>query len=159
MKIDPQKLQAMFLRPQSEANQNLTKSGEYDTFAALLEEESKNQSQTTSATTSTSAALMTNSLLGLIQAGQATSATASVSAQDQVEGVLELLDQYIAALGDPQKTLKDIAPLAEDLGNQASSLDELAAGLASSDPLKQITNDTAVLAGVEALKFRRGDFV
>ncbi|MDR1657238.1 MAG: hypothetical protein LBT47_06750 [Deltaproteobacteria bacterium] len=165
MIIDPQKLEAVFLRPLTETNQKNSKSDEIGNFAALLDGQSQNQSLVSEASSGldeSSAVLMSNSLLGLLQtsqAGQTAAPLSSLSAGDEVGGVLDLLEQYMAALGDPQKTLKEIAPLAEDLSREASKLDQLAAGLKSSDPLKQITNDTAVLAAVEALKFRRGDFV
>jgi predicted metal-dependent hydrolase len=112
-----------------------------------------------------SASLLANSLLGLLQTGQTESAAeplalSGASGVDaEVEYVLNMLDDYIKALGDPQKTLKDIAPLADDLDRGATRLDQLASTLEEGDPLKGLTNDTAALAAVEALKFRRGDLI
>jgi hypothetical protein len=79
--------------------------------------------------------------------------------EDEIGGVLDMLDQYMNALGDPNVTLKEIAPLVEDLDRSASRLDKIAGQLGQDSPIKQLTNETAVLAAVEALKFKRGDFV
>lgn len=186
MKVDQQTLESVFLRPQKD--QGLSGKGvvpgQAENFAAMLlegEEKSALPSQTGSLSES-SAALWAASLLGRIQAGQAagdsgrasaismpdqaagasslvSAPTLSDQAESEVGGVLEMLEKYMSALGDPQVTLKEIAPMVGDLDRGALRLDKLAAGLGEGDPLKGLTNETAALAAVEALKFKRGDFV
>jgi hypothetical protein len=170
MKIDPQQLQAVFLRPETAEKADRTAHGNpAEDFAAILGQQATQTASDSSAKLSldeTSASMLASGLLGLLQAGQADQAsslvnmpTPSIGVDDEVESVLDILESYMAALGDPQKTLKEIAPLADDLENGATRLDKLAAALEEGDPLKGLTSDTAVLAAVEALKFRRGDFV
>jgi len=69
------------------------------------------------------------------------------------------MDRYAVALGDEARTLKDLAPLADDLGQEADRLSRLSHKLKESDPLKGLSNEAAVLATVEAMKFKRGDYV
>jgi hypothetical protein len=171
MKIDPQQLQAVFLRPETSEKADKTAHGSpAEDFAAILEQQASQATATDpSAKLSldeTSASMMASGLLGLLQAGQADQASSlvnmpnpAIGVDDEVESVLDILESYMQALGDPQKTLKEIAPLADDLENGATRLDKLASALEEGDPLKGLTSDTAVLAAVEALKFRRGDFV
>ncbi|MDR0882448.1 MAG: hypothetical protein LBP55_07885 [Candidatus Adiutrix sp.] len=97
-------------------------------------------------------------LVGLILANQSL-AEKSAGPEQQVEKALDQMEKYAAALGDPDRSLRDIAPLAEDLQKSAGQLAEISQGLLESNPLKGLANDTAVLATVEAMKFRRGDYV
>lgn len=80
-------------------------------------------------------------------------------AERQLEEALDQIEQYANALGDSRKTLRDIAPLAEDLHRTAGQLSELSRNLPEGNPLKGLSGEAAVLATVEAMKFRRGDFV
>lgn len=167
MRVDPKQLQAVFLRPESAK----TTANPADDFAAVLGAAAGAQGQLPNPALKldeSSAALLSASLLGRLQTERSasgldvaalTEADLSVPVDQEVGGVLDLLERYAEALGDPQRTLKDIAPLAEDLDQGAARLDRLAATLAEDDPLRSLTNDTAVLAAVESLKFRRGDFV
>jgi len=76
----------------------------------------------------------------------------------QINGVVDTLDRYSAALGDPNYTLKDIEPLAEEIEEQAQILqDSLAKG--DFGPLQKLAEETLAQARVEAIKFRRGDYV
>ena len=165
MKIDPQQLQAVFLRPQSEKGEKTSQGNPAEDFAAILDVRKISPApEPASSQQESSASLLTNSLLGLLQTGQADQVTMPAAAaimgvDDEVDSVLGILENYMAALGDPQKTLKEIAPLADDLDRGATRLDQLSSSLEEGDPLKGLTNDTAVLAAVEALKFRRGDFL
>jgi hypothetical protein len=168
MRIDPRQLQAVLPKPETDKIGGAHGSPAED-FAAILgaQEAPKERSSTPDSPLrleETSAALLSASLLGKLQTGRA-SAVASPLADpafgvdEEVDSVLKVLESYIQALGDPGKTLKDIAPLADELDRGATRLDQLAASLDLDDPLKSLTNDTAVLAAVEALKFRRGDLV
>jgi hypothetical protein len=84
---------------------------------------------------------------------------ASLQTRQQLERTLDQMDRYAVALGDEDRTLKDIAPLADDLGQEADRLSRLSFKLKESDPLKGLSNEAAVLATVEAMKFKRGDYV
>lgn len=171
MKIDPQQLQAVFLRPETadKSDKAAAYGNPAEDFAAILEAQTANAAATSPelnlSLQESSASLLTSSLLGLLQAGKSDSATSpaalgTVPAVDsEIESVLDILENYMNALGDPQKTLKEIAPLADDLDRGATKLDQLASSLEEGDPLKSLTNDTAALAAVEALKFRRGDLI
>ena len=167
MKVDPKTLQSVFLRPETGERTGKSAHGNpAEDFAAILEAQT-NASQVKSPNPSlgldeSSASLLTNSLLGMLQTGQAASTPSTLAlpgVDDEVDSVLSVLDNYVQALGAPSKTLKEIAPLADDLDRGATRLDQLAASLAEDDPLKGLTSDTAVLAAVEAIKFRRGDLV
>ncbi|MDR3135662.1 MAG: hypothetical protein LBU69_06180 [Deltaproteobacteria bacterium] len=161
MKIDSQILDNVMLRPQQGTSRE-GKPSQAENFAALLssETEKKELNPVPAGLDEGSAALWANSLLGKIQAGQATPASQLVpGVEDEIGGVLDILEKYVAALGDPQVTLKELAPLVDNLDEGASKLDKLASGLSKDDPIKQLTNETAALAAVEALKFKRGDFV
>ncbi|MDR2301158.1 MAG: hypothetical protein LBF38_03855 [Deltaproteobacteria bacterium] len=162
MKIDRQILDSVFLRPQQQEQGREVKPSQVEDFAALLkgENEQKNLNPVPEGLDEGSAALWANSLLGKIQTEQATLANQqAVGVEDEIDGVLDVLEKYLTALGDPQVTLKEIAPLVDSLDEGASRLDKLAGELSIDDPIKPLTNDTAVLAAVEALKFKRGDYV
>jgi hypothetical protein len=167
MKIDPRQLQAVFLRPESAEKPGQSAHGSpADDFAAILEAQSsasQNQAAKELSLDESSASLLATSLLGRLQTEQASSLTvqaaeSTLGVDQEVDSVIQMLESYMLALGDPSKTLKEIAPLADDLDRGATRLDLLASGLQEGDPLKGLTNDTAALAAVEAIKFRRGDF-
>ncbi len=98
------------------------------------------------------------SFVGLIMANQKIS-DQTPPAEKQFENALDKIEEYASALGDAGKTLKDIEPLANDLEKTAGRLSELSRNLPEGDPLKGLSNDAAVLATVEAMKFRRGDYI
>jgi hypothetical protein len=162
MKIDRQILDSVFLRPQE--SQQAGKASQAGEFEALLKtgQEQRELNPVPPGLDDSSAALWANSLLGQIQAGQASSPSSLLpvaGVEDEIGGVLDILEKYASALGDPSLSLKQIAPMADQLGQGASRLDQIAAGLGQDDPIKSLTSETAVLAAVEALKFKRGDFV
>lgn len=75
----------------------------------------------------------------------------------QADKILDLMDNYAKALGDPQRTLKSVEPILEQIQDEVKRL--------PTDPsqdntgLGNIINDIAVMASVEAIKFHRGDYV
>ncbi|MDR0620688.1 MAG: hypothetical protein LBJ61_02240 [Deltaproteobacteria bacterium] len=164
MKIDQKILDSVFLRPQQQEIGRETKQNQVGDFDSLLKGGTvpKELNPVPAGLHEGSAALWANSLLGKIQTEQAT-ATASVGqlpgVEDEIDGVLEILEKYMEALGDPGVNLKDIAPLVDNLDRGATRLDQLAGGLSIDDPIKPLTDETAALAAVEALKFKRGDYV
>jgi hypothetical protein len=179
MKIDPSHAaEAVFLRPQTEtAAARAQKAGSAD-FAALMEQGpgasetmggAKSAMELISGSKSEDRGaaaefLSRNSLsqlqLSILKAdtGAAPPATPQEAAQ-KIEETLGLLEQYAVSLGDPSNTLKDLGPLAEELSLTAGNLDSLSKKLPEDDPLKDLSSETAALAAVEALKFKRGDFL
>jgi hypothetical protein len=130
-------------------------------FSRLMEEQSTTPAAAAekSATGAGALNMMNNSsLVGLIMANKGVS-EAKNTPQQQLESALGKMEEYASALGDSGKTLKDIDPLAEDRRRMAGKLSETSRNLADGHPLKGLTNDAAVLATVEAMKFTRGDYV
>ncbi|MDL2226035.1 hypothetical protein LJB86_00025 [Deltaproteobacteria bacterium OttesenSCG-928-M10] len=127
-------------------------------FSRLLEE-NKNTEAASSQTAGGSAAaglLQNASMVGMIMAGQGVDNSSPLK---QVESALDKIEQYADALGDSTKTLKDIEPLANELNKAAGQLSQLSQRLPEGDPMKSLSSDTAVLATVEAMKFKRGDYI
>ena len=126
-------------------------------FSKLLEQQKSTASEAGSGPTA--AGLLENSsMIGRIMAVQKI-ADKSVSPGQQVENALDQMEEYAAALGDTNRSLKDIEPLADNLQKTAGQLSELSQSLPEDDPLKGISNDAAILATVESMKFKRGDYV
>lgn len=146
---------------------NLQKNGEANKlkedhgFSRLLEEKSQasGAASENAAPGAGAVNLMNNSgLVGMIMATKGIN-EAKGGPQQQLESTLNKIDEYASALGDTSKTLKDIEPLADDMRKAAGQLSETSKSLADDHPLKGLTNDAAVLATVEAMKFKRGDYV
>jgi hypothetical protein len=182
MKIDPNRItEAVFLRAQTQTSAAQTQKTPSEEFAALLQEQDKGQSASgpvglRSAMELLSGAkdsgrgaaaefLSRNSLsqlqLSILKTDTASAAQPATpqEAAQKIEKTLGLLEEYAVSLGDPANTLKDLAPLAEELSLQAGGLDTLTKKLPVDDPLRELGSDTAALAAIEALKFKRGDFL
>ncbi len=130
-------------------------------FSKLLEEqnaEGKVPAEKSSAGPGALNMMTGSGLVGLIMAQKGVSEVKNTP-EEQLDKTLGKLEEYSAALGDSSKTLKDIAPLAEDMRQMAGRLSETSRNLADGHPLKGLTNEAAVLATVEAMKFTRGDYV
>jgi hypothetical protein len=125
-------------------------------FASLLAGQKSAPSPQTPAGSAAAMLLENQALSSLIRPGLE---AASLQTRQQLERTLDQMDRYAVALGDGARTLKDIAPLADDLGQEADRLSRLSHKLKESDPLKDLSNEAAVLATVEAMKFKRGDYV
>ncbi|MDR2349088.1 MAG: hypothetical protein LBF41_00485 [Deltaproteobacteria bacterium] len=173
MKIDSYNPEAVFLRPRNESvtgAPNPKIDGGED-FSALLEEKAKfaltanslDPSAATGSDKTSGTAFLTQSSLASIQLSklrlQSQTQATSEEVTAQIQDALALLESYAAALGDPENTLKDMAPMAEELSLSADALNTLGKSLKAGDPLKDLTGETATLSAVEALKFKRGDFV
>ncbi len=78
----------------------------------------------------------------------------------QTDKLLGLLDAYSSKLVDPNISLKNIAPVVEEINNNAGSLLKETQNLTDSDiNLKHIATHTIVTAQTEYLKFHRGDYI
>lgn len=76
----------------------------------------------------------------------------------QINGVVDSIDRYSEALGNPVYTLKDLEPLAADMEEQAQSLQaKLQEGGFGS--LRGVAEETLAQAQIAAIKFRRGDYI
>jgi hypothetical protein len=180
MKVDPSRIaEAVFLRPQNETPAaRAQKAGSAD-FASLLEQGpgagtagssameilSGSKDKDKESGRGTVAEFLSRNNLSQLQLsvlkseGDTSVPSTPQEAAQKIEETLSLLEQYAVSLGDPANTLKDLAPMADDLSLSAGSLDGLAKKLPEDDPLRELGSETAALAAVEALKFKRGDFV
>ncbi|HPI92929.1 MAG TPA: hypothetical protein PLT09_03825 [Deltaproteobacteria bacterium] len=75
------------------------------------------------------------------------------------EDALELLESYSQAVGDPQVSLKELAPMVDEMEAMKARVDGAASFISDDDPLKGIMNDVSAALDVEVLKFRRGDLI
>ncbi|HON38530.1 MAG TPA: hypothetical protein PLY57_07100 [Deltaproteobacteria bacterium] len=73
------------------------------------------------------------------------------------EQALDLLDAYARVLADPRRSLKDIAPMVEELSSLRSSVAQARSFLSDNDPLKGIMDDVESALNGEIMRFRRGD--
>ena len=80
----------------------------------------------------------------------------------ELNGLLDSLDSYAQALGNPTWSLKELEPLAQTLEAKA---DELEQALTQGDVFGQMGGLSGLMqevlsqARVESIKFRRGDYV
>jgi hypothetical protein len=77
---------------------------------------------------------------------------------ERTVALLNLLEDYSQKMGSAEVPLKDIESLVGEMGSLAT---ELAASLGEDpDPrIRELAEQSAALAGIEAVKFRRGDYV
>ena len=138
--------------------QNTANSADHD-FSSLLEGNKSKESADAAAQTSAQAATVLggSQVVGMILASQKIGKTPDPVRQ--LESAFDQMEDYAAALGDQNKSLKDIAPLADGLKKTAAQLDELSRRLPETDPLKGLAGEAAVMATVESMKFSRGDYV
>ncbi len=79
----------------------------------------------------------------------------------ELNSLLDSLDSYAQALGNPTWSLKELEPLAQDLEAKADQLEQGLAGglLGDAGNLAGLMQDVLSQARVESIKFRRGDYV
>ncbi|MGL4209788.1 MAG: hypothetical protein ACRCTY_10430, partial [Candidatus Adiutrix sp.] len=98
-------------------------------------------------------------LAGQILASRNISENATNLAQVQLENGFNIIEKYAQALGDNQKTLKEVEPLANEVEKLSLMFSQLSESLPVNHPLKSLSQDAAVLSTVESMKFKRGDYV
>jgi len=82
----------------------------------------------------------------------------------RLEGIQRLdnlLDKFLIykeALGNSEKTLKEIDPIIQSLSEEVEQLKKIGEKLPSSDPLNKILIELGVLSLVEIMKFKRGEY-
>lgn len=78
----------------------------------------------------------------------------------KTDELLGLMDTYAAQLGNPDISLKRIAPVLEQMNSDAQRLMEETRFLGSQETgLKEIATQTAIAARTEYEKFQRGDYL
>lgn len=79
---------------------------------------------------------------------------------DQGDKVLDLLDAYTAQLSNPEKSLKEIDPLATAIEEEVNLFEAKRADLLEIDEeMEGFADALSITANVALLKFRRGDFI
>jgi len=78
---------------------------------------------------------------------------------ERAENTLTILEQYQKAMGDPNKTLKNVNGLVQSLSQAVNGLNRLSEKLPASDPLQKIINEIGIVSAVEIEKFNRGEYV
>ena len=85
---------------------------------------------------------------------------ANTDLMDQGDKVLDLLDVYSAELGNPEKTLKEIDPLATAIEEELNTFESKWADQPHVDEeMEGFAEALTITANVALLKFRRGDFI
>jgi len=83
------------------------------------------------------------------------------SNQEQVlaraSDLLDLMDKYAQALGDPKRTLKSIEPLVRRMEGELENLE--ISSLGEGKDLTRLSSEIVMAAKVEAMKFDRGDYI
>lgn len=90
---------------------------------------------------------------------QALAANTSISMMQKTEHLLDLMDYYAKGLANPEKTLKDLEPIAVSMKENANELFQQARSDGGDNSLNQIARATAFTANVEYAKFSRGDYI
>jgi hypothetical protein len=82
------------------------------------------------------------------------------SALQRAYDILDLLEKYSQALGNPDMTLKGIQPIVTQIEQNLKGLGvQPGDNVVQNSELASIINEIAVRASVEAFKFQRGDYV
>jgi hypothetical protein len=78
----------------------------------------------------------------------------------QTNQLLDLLDDYARNLNNPSKSLRDMAPLMDEISiNVQELLHETEKMPPNEEKLREIASSAATTAQVELIKFKRGDYV
>ncbi len=78
----------------------------------------------------------------------------------KTDKLLGLLDAYSSKLENPKVSLKNIAPILEQINQNADSLLKESVFLGTGDTkLKEIATQTVIAAQTEYVKFQRGDYL
>jgi hypothetical protein len=143
------------VKPQSKGG-SATSETDSDLFKKTFEKVLAGSEQTGEAVRTPSA-----STLGEIQSvGLRIDGTDKSSLETGTEALLNKLDNYIRALIDPGKTLKNIEPLLMDVKQEADQLtDAIQSADKGQEDMKSLAEQSTLLARVEYQKFIRGDYV
>jgi hypothetical protein len=81
------------------------------------------------------------------------------TAELAVEGTIDRLEELQLALQDPKGGLKNVAAAIGGLTSAATELQDRVTSLPQNHPLRQMANELSVLACVESVKYKRGDYL
>ena len=73
--------------------------------------------------------------------------------------MLNVLEEYQKALGDPEVSLKNLYPMIQSLSSEVQGMNEGTENLPANDPLRKILGEIGILTAVEVEKFNRGDYI
>jgi len=76
-----------------------------------------------------------------------------------IDSAMDRLDQVGKLLGDIKVTPRTVNQAIDQLSTQAEELRQAVQTLPIEHPLQQISNEVSVLATVEAIKWKRGDYL
>ncbi|MDL2259454.1 hypothetical protein LJB99_01060 [Deltaproteobacteria bacterium OttesenSCG-928-K17] len=157
MKVSSEHLQQLLGATQKRTQDTAGTSGG-ESFAEILKQSETRPAENSAASATAPSRLEPSGMIGMILAGQKTADKESAPDQ-QIQSALDQMEAYAEALADGEKSLKDISPLADSLKQAANQLNELSQRLADGHPLKGLSQEAAVLATVESMKFSRGDYI
>jgi hypothetical protein len=135
------------------SNAKPLKTGETDSFGAALNKAlDKPQETETKGTPANALMEIASKELNIVNTSDIVSG--------KTNALLEMLDAYASKLDDPDVSLKNIAPVLEEINTEADGLLKETQLLADADAaLKKIATQTIVTAQTEYLKFQRGDYL
>jgi hypothetical protein len=88
-----------------------------------------------------------------------TGASSRADSVKTTESVLDLLEDYQKAIGDPRVTLKEMGGLIQSLAQKTNELNEWSQKLSAEDPLQKIMSEVGSISAVELEKFHQGRYV
>ncbi|MBN1634886.1 MAG: hypothetical protein JW920_00125 [Deltaproteobacteria bacterium] len=75
------------------------------------------------------------------------------------EQALEMLEEYMNALSDPQCSLKSVASMLDDLGAMKARIGQAGHAVGAHDPLSSIMKELVSTIESEEVRFGRGDML
>ena len=135
------------------SNAKPLKTGETDSFGIALNKAlDKTQEPETEGTPANALMEIASKELNIVNTSDIVSGKTST--------LLDMLDAYASKLDDPAVSLKNIAPVLEEINTEAHGLLKDTQLLTDTDAaLKKIATQTIVTAQTEYLKFQRGDYL
>jgi hypothetical protein len=129
-----------------------TTKGSKSDFADLLRNaESQSKASDATAVSNAQELLAVSSIGNIIAAGRQ-------NLEAALSHTLDLLDGYSEALADSDRSLEELEPMVRELEGQAESLSQISEKSSDNPDLQHLADQTAILAMVEAAKFKRGDY-
>lgn len=75
------------------------------------------------------------------------------------ERVLDAMERYQQVLGDAQANLRDVSPTIDKMKQEIKETEQLMNEMPEGHPLKQIIDETLIVASKEVVRFESGDYV
>ena len=134
------------------------KTGKTDAFKNALTQ-ALNQAEQANETESPGETTMAPALEEIASTGLCIQDQSSI-VSGKTDKLLGLLDAYSSKLENPEVSLKSIAPILEQINQNADSLLKESVFLGTGDTkLKEIATQTVIAAQTEYVKFQRGDYL